>query len=106
MSTGPCSPIEQAIGVLGRAWAGAVLEAMLEGATRFSEISRAVPGVTDAVLSARLKELCERGFVVRRVEAGPPTTVTYALTEVGRDTAPVLTALRAFGARHADRLVR
>ena len=50
-----CGVIEEVMAVLGRAWAGAVLEAMLGGAHRFSEIGRAVPGITDAVLSARLK---------------------------------------------------
>lgn len=97
-----CSPIENTLGVLGRAWAGAVLEAMLGGAERFSEISRAVPGVTDAVLSARLKELCERGFAERLVAPGPPVTVRYRLTPVGRDVEPVLAALTAFGMRHHD----
>lgn len=96
-----CSAVESTLGVLGRAYAGAVLEAMLAGAERFTEIRRAVPGVTDATLSARLKELCARGFVERVVEPGPPVSVSYHLTEVGRDTAPVLESLRAFGRRHS-----
>ena len=96
-----CSPIESAMGVLGRAWAGAVLRAMLEGADRFTDIRRAVPGISDAVLSARLRELCQRGFAERRVDSGPPVSVHYRLTDVGRDTRPVLDALEAFGRRHA-----
>ena len=88
--------------VLGRAWAGAVLQAMLGGAERFADIRRAVPGITDAVLAARLRELCERGFASRSVDAGPPTIVSYRLTDVGRDTAPVLAALHDFGRRHGD----
>ena len=105
-SRGPvCSPIENALGVLGRAWAGAVIEAMLGGAERFSEISRAVPGVTDAVLSARLKELCERGIAERVVDPGPPVSVRYLLTDVGRDVRPVREALTAFGQRHHEALI-
>ncbi len=95
-----CQPIEAAASVLGRAWAGAVLQAMLDGASRFSEIRRAVPGVTDTVLSTRLRELCARGFAVRTVEPGPPVQVSYGLTDLGRDTAPVLAALAEFGAKH------
>lgn len=93
----PCAPIEAAMEVLGRAWAGAVLQSMLGGAERFSDIRRAVPGVTDTVLTARLRELCARGFAVREVDAGPPVQVSYRLTELGRGTQPVLAALADFG---------
>lgn len=101
-----CTLIESVMGVLGRAWAGAVIEAMLSGNERFSDISRAVPGVTDGVLSARLKELCARGLAVREVSPGPPVGVTYRLTQAGRDVAPVLTAVRDFGRAHPDTLRR
>lgn len=101
-----CSPIESAMAVLGRAWAGAVLQAMLDGNQRFSDIRRAVPGVTDAVLSARLRELCTRGFAERVVDPGPPVTVSYHLTAIGRDTEPVLAALQDFGRRHHEVLSR
>lgn len=97
--------IETAVGVLGRAWAGAVLEAMMGGAERFSDIRRAVGTITDAALTTRLRELCDRGLVVRTVEAGPPTLVRYHLTDAGRDTKPVLDALRTFGERHRDLLI-
>ena len=80
-----CSILEDVMGILGRAWAGAVVEAMLNGRERFSDIARAVPGVTDGVLSARLKELCARGLAERRVEPGPPVSVSYHLTDAGRD---------------------
>lgn len=105
MTTTPqseCSVIEDVMGILGRAWAGAVIEAMLTGNERFSDIARAVPGVTDGVLSTRLKELCARGLAQRLVDPGPPTTVTYRLTPAGRDVAPVLAAVRAFGHAHPE----
>lgn len=95
-----CAVIEDVMGVLGRAWAGAVLQAALRGAERFSDFKRQVPGVSDAVLSTRLRELTERGFFTREVDAGPPTTVRYQLTETGRQVEPVLTAAVAFAALH------
>lgn len=100
-----CTAIETAMSLLGRAWAGAVMQAMLEGAERFSDIRRAVPGVSDAVLTARLRELVERGFARRVVEPGPPVAVSYTLTAAGRDVEPVLAALRTFGSRHQDLLL-
>lgn len=99
---GECSVIEEVMGVLGRAWAGAVVQAMLDGNERFSDIARAVPAMTDGMLSARLRELCARGLAERVVEPGPPVAVSYHLTPAGRDVAPVLDAVRAFGRAHPD----
>ena len=62
-----CEAIETALEVFGRAWAGPVLRALLGGAERFSEIRREVDGVTDAVLSTRLRELCDFGLATRTV---------------------------------------
>lgn len=102
----PCRVIEDVMGFLGRAWAGAVLQAMLDGATRFTDIAREVPEMTDAVLSTRLKELCARGLAERVVDAGPPVAVSYRLTDAGRDVAPVLATIRAYGSAHPEVLAR
>ena len=95
-----CDAVHRALTLLGRAWAGAVLWAMLEGAERFTEVRAAVPGISDAVLTARLRELCDHGLVVRQVSPGPPVAVRYLLTDAGRGTRDVLEALRDFARDH------
>jgi len=97
---GDCDAVHRALALLGRAWAGAVLWAMLDGAERFTEVRAAVPGISDAVLTARLRELCAHGLAERRVEPGPPVAVRYLLTDAGRATGPVLEALRDFARDH------
>mgnify|MGYP003424134480 CR=1 FL=1 len=92
-----CVAIERALTVFGRAWAAAVLQALSSGAVRFSEIRRAIPAVTDTVLSSRLRELCAAGLVEREVAPGPPVLVNYRLTARGRAAEPVLRALADFG---------
>jgi DNA-binding HxlR family transcriptional regulator len=99
---GECSVIEDVMGILGRAWAGAVIQAILAGNERFNDIARAIPGVTDGMLSARLRELTARGLVERAVAPGPPVGVSYRLTPAGRDVAPVLDAVRAYGRAHPE----
>jgi len=99
---GECSVIEDVMGILGRAWAGAVIQAILDGSERFNDIGRAIPGVTDGMLSARLRELCARGLVERVVAPGPPVCVAYRLTPAGTDVAPVLDAVRAYGRAHPE----
>ncbi len=99
---GECSVIEDVMGILGRAWAGAGIQAILDGNERFNDIARAVPRVTDGMLAARLRELCARGLVERVVTPGPPVAVSYRLTPAGRDVAPVLDAVRAYGRAHPE----
>ena len=106
MAANPCQPIETAMSLLGRRWAGAVIQTMLDGAERFSDIRRGVPGVTDAVLTTRLKELCERGFAERHVTDGTPVCVSYTLTSAGKDLAPVLAVISDYGTKHHELLTR
>lgn len=65
----------------------------MEGSASFSEVRRALGGVSDSVLSERLSELAAVGLVTRTVDAGPPVSVAYALTEAGRGLLPALTEL-------------
>ena len=96
----PCEPFDAAMRLLGRRWAGAVVRAMLGGATRFGEIRAALPGITDAVLSARLRELCAKGLAAREVSQEAPVQVRYRLTPAGRDLRPVLAAIEKYGVKH------
>ena len=97
-----CAQVHRVMELLGRAYAAPVLWSLLEGATRYGQVRAAVPGVSDAVLSARLKELCASGLVVRTAEPGPPAQVRYAPTGVGRDARVVLETVRDYARRHPD----
>ena len=54
---------------------------------------QAVPGVSDRLLSERVRELEARGVVARQVEPGPPISVHYDVTPMGRELAPALQRL-------------
>ena len=95
-----CQAVHRVLGLLGRAWAGAVLWAILDGADRFTAVRASVPGVSDAVLTARLRDLCDHGLVERVVEPGPPTAVRYVPTPAGRDARRLLRSLRDYARRH------
>jgi DNA-binding HxlR family transcriptional regulator len=98
--TDPCEPFEAAMRMLGRRWTGGVVRGMLGGAARFGEIRAEVPGITDAVLTTRLRELCAAGLATREVTDGPPVLVEYRLTSAGRDLRPVLKAVERYGLKH------
>jgi DNA-binding HxlR family transcriptional regulator len=94
-----CPHFHAAIELIGKRWSGAILSALTDGSCRFGELSQAVPGMSDRLLSQRLRELESEGLVERSVEAGAPVRVSYSLTAKGADLGPVLGDLREWGRR-------
>jgi DNA-binding HxlR family transcriptional regulator len=88
-----CPRFHHAVEVLGRRWTGAILRAMLVGRLRYSEIAATVPGLSDRLLSERLRELEAEGIVMREVFPETPVRIEYHLTEKGRALAPAIEAL-------------
>jgi DNA-binding HxlR family transcriptional regulator len=86
--------------ILGKRWSGPILGTLLQRPARFGELSRAVDGITESMLSARLGELQEAGLVEREVLEGPPIATRYRLTEAGRALKPALLALARWAERH------
>ena len=88
-----CKRYEQAIQLLGKRWTGLILDTMLEGPQRFCEMTAIVEGLSDRVLSDRLRELESEGVVERIVYPRIPVRVEYRLTEKGRDLRSVVQAI-------------
>jgi DNA-binding HxlR family transcriptional regulator len=88
-----CPYYHEAVELIGRRWAGVIVRALLGGTTRFSELARAVPDLSDRLLSERLKELEAAGVISRHVIPETPVRVEYELTEKGRALAPVVEAI-------------
>ncbi|MDQ2904966.1 MAG: helix-turn-helix domain-containing protein [Ktedonobacteraceae bacterium] len=88
-----CPRYEQAIHLLGKRWTGLLLDALLGGPRRFCELTAAVEGLSDRVLSDRLRELEVEGIVERQVYPHIPVRVEYQLTEKGRALKPVVDAI-------------
>jgi DNA-binding HxlR family transcriptional regulator len=66
---------------------------------RFGDIVAAVPGISDRMLSERLKELESEGLVTRAVYAEHPVRIEYRLTEKGQDLGAVMDAIAAWAHR-------
>lgn len=96
---GVCPHFHAAIELIGKRWTGAIVSALTEGPLRFAELARAVPGLSDRLLSQRLRELEEEGLVERDVQAGTPVRVTYSLTEKGAELRPAMQELKAWATR-------
>ncbi len=88
-----CPRYEHAIQLLGKRWTGLLLDALMEGPRRFCELTATVEGLSDRVLSARLRELEVEGVVERIVYPQIPVRVEYKLTEKGLALKPVVEAI-------------
>lgn len=88
-----CPRYQRAVEIVGRRWSGAILRAMLGGASRFGEIQEAIPDLSNRMLSERLREFEAEGIVERVVVPERPVRVEYRLTEKGRSLNEVVEAL-------------
>ena len=97
--SGFCPRYHRAIEIIGRRWTGVIIRALLCGDTRFSQIRSTIPGLSDRLLSERLKELEAEGIVDRRVLAETPVRIEYHLTAKGEALAGVVQAASAWAER-------
>ncbi|WP_432092331.1 winged helix-turn-helix transcriptional regulator [Streptomyces sp. bgisy100] len=86
--------------LFGKRWTGLIVSVLLQRAVHFAELRRAIPGISERMLSDRLTQLAGAGLVVREVDAGPPLRVSYRLTEAGRALEPALKELGRWAELH------
>jgi DNA-binding HxlR family transcriptional regulator len=92
--------LARAFEFLGKRWNGVVLGTLREGPAGFRELSRAVGGISDSVLSDRLSDLAKAGLIARTVDEGPPLAVSYALTDRGTALLPALAQISLWAQEH------
>jgi DNA-binding HxlR family transcriptional regulator len=94
-----CPHFHAAVELVGKRWAGAILWCLCERPHYFAELAEAIPGVSDRLLSQRLRELEAEGLVERSVHAGAPARVSYALSAKGEELEPAIRELHRWAAR-------
>jgi DNA-binding HxlR family transcriptional regulator len=92
------SPLEAALERVGDRWSLLVVEALLGGPRRWSELAESVPGIAPNILSDRLKRLEREAVVASRPYSERPMRVVYELTAAGRELAGALRLLADWGA--------
>ena len=99
-STDNCS-VQRTMDVIGEKWTMIVLREVFNGVRRFEQMRRHT-GISDPVLSARLRTLVDAGILdtVPYREEGRRTRNEYRLTDKGRDLYPILVALFQWGDKY------
>lgn len=95
-----CPYFHTAVELIGRRWTGAILWRLTGRAHFFAELTAAIPGLSDRLLSARLRELEAKGLVARSVHSGSPPRVSYELTAAGHDLEPALGEIDRWAKSH------
>jgi DNA-binding HxlR family transcriptional regulator len=98
----PSSPLAEALARVGDRWTLLVVEALLGGSRRFSELLGQIPGIAANILSERLKRLEREALLVARPYSERPPRAAYELTAEGRELAGALRLLAQWGARHTS----
>lgn len=98
--------ISATLEVISGRWKSVILFYLLSGTRRFSEIKRFVPGITQRVLTAQLRELEADGIVSRNVYPVIPPKVEYSVTPFGRTLEPVLLSMCDWGREHKKKVLR
>src|SRR5258708_36892259 len=94
-------PVETTVRIVGGRWKAAVLEQLFQGTKRFSELKRAISGISQRTLSQQLRDLQSTGIVDRTVYPDTPPRVAYAITPLGRSLRPLLDAMCHWGKSHS-----
>ncbi|WP_454666349.1 winged helix-turn-helix transcriptional regulator [Acinetobacter calcoaceticus] len=91
-----CS-VEEAMTVLGGRWRMLIISFLIEKPMRFNELRRAIPNISQRMLTLELRFLEEEGFINREVFAEVPVKVEYSLTEDGKKLNSLVDVLKEVG---------
>lgn len=94
--------VENALGILVGKWKPIIILHLLQqGTKRFNELKRAMPGITQKMLTKQLRELEEEDIIARVVYPQVPPKVEYSITSYGKTLEPILEAMHEWGTKHA-----
>lgn len=83
-------------------WVTLVISALGDGPLRYSDIARAIPGVSQKMLTQTLRVLERDGLLTRTITAAVPVRVDYELTELGASLLSLLGSMKTWAEEHMD----
>ncbi|MEV4571004.1 helix-turn-helix domain-containing protein [Nonomuraea sp. NPDC049419] len=97
-------PLPEVLALIGDKWSAQVLVQLGEGPHRFTQLERAIEGISRRMLTVSLRNLERNGLITRTVYPDSPPRVEYATTDLVEDIRAPLEALAAW-ARHAGPVI-
>ncbi|MBO6257540.1 helix-turn-helix transcriptional regulator [bacterium] len=90
----PKNPIAVTIKMVGCRWKVMIVAELLGGTKRFNEIKKSLKGITQKVLTSKLRELEQDEILTRETEG---SKVSYTLTDIGYSLRPVILSFYDWG---------
>ena len=89
-----------AVQMIGGRWKILIIVTLEKAPKRYGEIKKAIPGITERMLTLQLREMEEDGIVKRTVFPEVPPRVEYELTASAKELLPICNYLHEWGTRH------
>ena len=96
-------PLTAALAAIGGKWKLIIVYFLAESPKHFAALRKAMPGISQKVLTQQLRELISDGIVNREAKGVAPAPVEYSLTEYGRSVLPLVEDVRLWGRGHLER---
>ena len=96
-------PLTAALAAIGGKWKLIIVYFLAESPKHFAALRKAMPGISQKVLTQQLRELMSDGIVNREAKGAVPAPVEYSLTEYGRSVLPLVDDVRVWGRGHLER---
>lgn len=93
----PECPVETTLTLIGSKWKVLIVRDLMGGTKRFGEIKNSLTSISQKVLTSQLRDMEERGLVVRKVYPEVPPKVEYTLTPLGESLEPLLNFMAQWG---------
>lgn len=89
--------VEATMRIIGGKWKPIILCHLKHGTMRTGQLRRAIPNITQKMLTQQLRELEDDGIITRKVYNQIPPKVEYSLTEYGHSLNKILEELCVWG---------
>ena len=92
----PC-PVATTLMLIGNKWKIFIIQQLMDRPFRFSELRRAIPGISEKVLTDNLRAMEKDGLIRRTVFPEVPPRTEYALSELGNTMRPIIESMATWG---------
>lgn len=92
----PC-PVATTLMLIGNKWKIFIIQQLMDRPFRFSELRRAIPGISEKVLTDNLRAMEKDGLITRTVFPEVPPRTEYALSELGNTMRPIIESMATWG---------
>lgn len=93
----PECPVATIVVLIGNKWKLLIIRNLLTDTSRFGELKKGIPGISQKVLTDNLRALEADGLVIRTAYPEVPPRVEYSLSDLGNTLRPLFKSMEVWG---------